>query len=148
MKSTQTRYAAVALNRELNTHQARRMRQMPPFLTPGDSVMDYFWNHLTTLVLNRCLNAHLQHLLQLLTPEKKKESNYNVKMCSLLRRHSGSQGREGLTAVETMLRWKRGKSWFRMKAYEPSSAHWVWVGPKGLRGSEEVYDSAGGACRT
>lgn len=138
IKSTQTWCAVVALDSELNTHQARltpRMREMTPFLIPRNSIMVYSWNHLNTLDLSGLLNIHLQHLEQLLTSEKK-ESNIHVQMCMPLGRHPGTQGREGLTAVEAMLRWRRGKTWLRVKAYEPSSAHWVCVGAKGLRGSE------------
>jgi len=84
IKSTQTWCAVVAFNSELNTHQARLtpcMREMPPFLTPENSITAYFWNHLTTLNLNGLLNTHLQHLGQLLTSEKKKESNKCKSVC-------------------------------------------------------------------
>lgn len=146
VKSTQSPHlhwcAVVAFDSELNIHQARltpHTREMPLFLTPGNSFIAYSWNHLTTLDLSGLPNTHLQHLGHMLTSEKKKEHNSHVQMCTPLGKHPGSQGREGLTAVEAMLKWMRGKTWFRVKAYKPSSTHWVWVGAQGLCGSESAW---------
>ena len=75
-KSTQTLCVVVAFDSELNTHQARLTpcrREMLPFLTPGNLVMAYSWNHLTTSDLSRLPNTRLQHLAQAVDIRKKEQ---------------------------------------------------------------------------